>query len=174
MKRTSIIIPCVLVFFIFLCLETQLFSQAQQQPKQAQKEEKINLGRMADITHFQNANSFYKLKEYGKAIELFAEYLEIYTNGVHRKEAYKNIASIHFAEFNYIKSIKTYQSLYEEFSNSEEGVEAYFMTGICSQKMGFFDNAKQIFKSLIEEHPDSNYAYQSKIKLDLIEILETN
>jgi TolA-binding protein len=159
-------------------VETGLFpqveQQSQQQPKQQQKEEKINLGRIADITHFQNANSFYKLKEYGKAIELFTEYLEIYTNGVHRKEAYKNIGAIYFAEFNYIRSIKAYQSLYEEYSNSEEGVEAYFMTGICNQKMGFFDKAKAIFKSLIEEHPDSNYAYQSRIKLDLIEILDNN
>jgi TolA-binding protein len=97
---------------------------------------------------------------------------EIYINGQHKKEAYKKIALIYFEQFNYIKSIKALKSIYEEFSSSEEGIEAYFMTGICYQKMGFLDNAKQVFRSLIEEHPESNFAYQAKIKLDLIDILE--
>lgn len=79
---------------------------------------------------------------------------------------------IYFEKFDYIKSIKAFNSLYEEFSNSEEGIEAYFMTGICYQKMGFLDNAKQVFDTLIEEHPESNYASQARTKLDIIEILE--
>ncbi|MFH0974486.1 MAG: tetratricopeptide repeat protein [Spirochaetota bacterium] len=164
----------IILLLLFCTTEPGLFSQTQAQapaePKA--KEEKIDLGRFTDHTQFANANEFYKLKKYDTALMLFTEYLEIYINGAHRKEAYKNVALIYFEQFNYIKSIKSFNSLYEEYSNSEEGIEAYFMSGICYQKMGFLDNAKQIFLSLIEEHPDSNFAYQAKIKLDLIEILE--
>ena len=162
----------LLLCCLFILQETNLFAQAQVQTQPPLKEEKIDLGRFSDNTAYENANQFYKLKKFDIALELFTEYLEIYLNGVHRKKVYKKIASVYFEQFNYIKSIKVFNSLYEEFNNSEEGIEAYFMTGICYQKMGFLDNAKQVFKTLMDEHPESNFAYQAKIKLDLIEILE--
>jgi TolA-binding protein len=164
----------ILLFILFLFAESILFVQAQTQlQSQVQsKEIKSDLGKLSDDTTYENANQFYKLKKSDLALELFTEYLEIYLTGLHRKEAYKKVAMIYFEQFNYIKSIKVFKSLYEEFSNSEEGIEAYFMSGICYQKMGFLDNAKNVFKSLMEEHPESNFAYQAKIKLDLIEILE--
>jgi TolA-binding protein len=159
---------------LFFLSATNLYAQAQVQPQPQPKEVKTDLRTFSDNTNYENANQFYKLKQFSLATELFTEYLEIYPNGLHRKEVYKKIALMHFEKFDYIKSIKTYNSLYEEYSNSEEGIEAFFMTGICYQKMGFLDNAKQVFKSLMEEHPESNYAPQAKTKLDLIEILENS
>jgi TolA-binding protein len=167
-QKINIILFCCLI----ILPETALFAQAQVQTQPPAKEEKIDLGRFTDNTAYENASQFYKLKKFDIALELFTEYLEIYLNGVHRKEAFKKVALIYFEQFNYIKSIKALNLLYEEYNNSEEGIEAYFMTGICYQKMGFLDNAKQVFKTLMEEHPESNFAYQSKVKLDLIEILE--
>ncbi len=136
------------------------------------KDLKTDLKKFSDDTAYENANQFFKLRNYNLALELFTEYLEIYLNGIHRKEANKKIALIYFEQFNYIKSIKIFNSIYEEFSNSEEGIEAYFMTGICYQKMGFFENAKRIFKSITEEYPESSFNPHAKMKLDLIEILE--
>ena len=155
----------VLFCIIFLFFEAMLFPEEQAKSN-------INLGATADNAQYENAAGFYRLKEYSKALELFTEYLETNLNGLHRKEAYKNIAAIYFDRFDYIKSVKVYKSLYEEFSNSEEGIEGLFMAGICYQKMGFMDKAKETFKLLIEQHPSSNFAYQSRVKLDLIEILE--
>jgi TolA-binding protein len=167
-QKINIVLLCILFFLP----ETNLFAQAPLQTQSPLKEEKTDIGRFSDNTAYENANQFYRLKNFDIAFELFTEYLEIYINGQHRKEAYKKVALIYFEQFNYIKSIKALKSLYEEFSSSEEGIEAYFIIGICYQKMGFLDNAKQVFKSLIEEHPESNFAYQAKIKLDLIDILE--
>ncbi|MBN2401273.1 MAG: tetratricopeptide repeat protein [Spirochaetes bacterium] len=172
MKIKTCKIGIILVCLLFIAPAANIFSQEQIQQQPQQKEESIDLGRFSDNTHHENANQFYKLKKFDIALELFTEYLEIYLNGLHRKYAYKKIALIYFEQFNYIKSIKSFKSLYEEYSNSEEGIEAFFMTGICYQKMGFYNNAKQVFKTLMEEHPESNFAYQAKIKLDLIEILE--
>lgn len=166
-KQITILVCCLL----FLP-ETILFSQNQGQPQPQAKELKTDLNKFADDTAYENANQFYKLKNYNLALGFFTEYIEIYLNGIHRKEVHKKIALIYFEQFNYIKSIKAFNSLYEEFSNSEEGIEAYFMTGICYQKMGFLDNAKRVFKSIIEEHPESSFNPQAKIKLDLLEILE--
>lgn len=131
-----------------------------------------DLRTFSDNTQFENANQFYKLKKFGKAIELLKEYIEIYPNGLHRNEAFKIIGSIYFDEYDYPNAIKSYRSLYEEHDNTEEGIEAFFMTAICYQKMGFTDRAKYIFYRIIEEYPGSNFAYKSKIKLDLISITE--
>jgi TolA-binding protein len=160
----------ILYIIIFSFTGTGLF--AQEQAQEQKKEEKINLEVLSDNAQFEYASHLYRLNRYEKALQLFTEYLEIYYNGLHRKEAYKNIASIYFREFDYIKSIKVYRSLYEEFSNSEEGIEGLFMTGICYQKMGFHGKAREVFQSVIDDHPGSNFAYQAKIKLDVIEILE--
>ena len=165
-------INTLLLSTLILLYGADLFAQNQTQVQQPAKQEKTDLGTFSDNTHYENANQFYKLKQFSIANALFNEYLEIYPNGLHRKDAFKSIALMHFEKFEYLKSIKVFNSLYEEFSNSEEGIEAYFMTGICYQKMGFMDNAKQIFNSLIEEHPESNYAQQARTKLDLIDILE--
>ncbi len=153
-----------IILILFCISETSLFSQA--------KEEKTDLSRLSDNTQYEIAAQFYKLKVYDKALEFFKEYLEVYPEGIHRKDAYKSIANIYFNQFQYIKSIKAYNSLYEEYSNSDEGIEAYFMTGICYQKMGFIDSARRIFNSIIKEHPESNFFNQSKTKLDIIDILE--
>ena len=168
--KTYILLFNTLIFLF----SVNLFAQNQVQTQQPSKEVKIDLGTFSDNTNYENANQFYNLKRFDLANELFNEYLEIYPNGLHRKEAYKKIALMLFEKFNYLKSIKVFNSLYEEFSNSEEGIEAYFMTGICYQKMGFTEKAKQIFNSLIEEHPESNFAPQARTKLDLIEILENS
>ena len=144
-------------------------------PIYPQKISKINaLNTFSDNIHFENADQLFRLEKYDKAIELFNEYLEVFPYGLHRKEVYKKIAEIYFKEFEYVKSIKYYKSLYEEFNTSEDGIEAYFMCGICYQKMGFLNNAGEIFRTIMNEHPESNYAYQSKIKLDLIEILRNS
>jgi len=171
MQRRRIKLYAVLLCFISIFSETMLFSQATEE-KPAEEKQKIEPGTLSDNTYFENANYLYKIKEYDKALTLLSEYLEIYMYGLHRKEAYKDIASIYFEQFNYIKSIKIYNSLYEEYSNSEEGIEACFLAGICYQKMGYLEKAKQTFKLIIEDHPESNFAYQAKIKLDLLEILE--
>lgn len=121
---------------------------------------------------FENAVHFIKLQEYDRALEEFKEYLEIYNNGIHRYDSYINIAEIYFNRFNYIRSIDAYKSLYEEFSGTEEGVEAYFKMSICYLKMGYHDKARDIFNSIIEEHPDSNYASLSRVNLDLLDILD--
>ncbi|MBN2041046.1 MAG: tetratricopeptide repeat protein [Spirochaetes bacterium] len=164
MKKKYIIKTYIVLFITTLFITTFLFGQ----DKPADRDLRI----FSDNTRFENANQFYKLGKFTKALGLLNEYLEIYPNGLHRKEAFKIIASIYFNEYNYFKAIKFYNSLYEEHNNTEEGIEAFFMTGICYQKMGFADSAKKIFNTIIEEHPGSGYAYQSKIKLDLISILE--
>jgi TolA-binding protein len=95
-----------------------------------------SLDALADDLKFQNGMSFINLKMYDKAIETFNEYLEIYYNGNHRHEAYRQIAGIYFSRLEYLRAIDNYRALYEEFSNTESGIEAYFNIGICYNKMG--------------------------------------
>ncbi len=133
--------------------------------------ERENLEVFADNLKFQNGLEFMKLKMTGKALETLNEYLEIYQRGVHRHEAHKLIADIYFGRLEYLKALRHYRTLYEEYSTSESGVEGYFNTGVCYDKMGYEQKAIEVFNDIIEHHPDSIYARQARLQLDLLTIL---
>ena len=126
---------------------------------------------LADDVKFQNGLGFIKLKMYDKALETFNEYLEIYYNGNHRNEAYKYIAEIYFNRLEYARAIQYYRALYEEFSNTEPGVEAFFNTGICYMKMGYDKEASEVFNEIIENHRESAFRQQAELQLDMLNIL---
>ena len=130
-----------------------------------------NLKRVADDMKFQNGMEFYKLEKFDRALNEFNEYIEIYFDGVHRNEALKKIAEIHIRFFDYQKAIDAYRILYQEFSSTDEGIDAYFQIGICYKKMGFDSKAEAIFKYIVQEHPGTSSAYNSEIQLDLLKIL---
>ncbi len=127
---------------------------------------------LADDLKFQNGVAFLKLKMNDKALETFNEYLEIYYNGTHRHEAYRHIAEIYFNKLEYLKAIEHYRALYEEFSNTESGVEAYYNIGICNIKMGDESKAAAIFNEIIERHQESSYRQQAELQLDMLNILQ--
>jgi len=129
-----------------------------------------NLKKVADDMKFQNGMEFYKLEKFDRALNEFNEYIEIYFDGIHRNEALRKIAEIHIRFFNYQKAIDAYRALYQEFSSTDEGVDAYFQIGICYKKMGFDSKAEAIFKYLIEEHPGTSAAHNAQIQLDLLKI----
>ena len=164
MNRTiSYLIAVIMIFTASALL-------AQEQKEKKEKKESRNLERIADDTKYRDALRFMKLKKNDRALEEFKEYLEIYIDGRHRHEAFRNIAKIYSDGLEYLKAIKTYRRLYEEFSNSEAGVEAHYRIGICYRKMGYDKKAIELFQSIIAEHSGSNYAYQAKLQLDLIAI----
>lgn len=127
-----------------------------------------DLARIADDLKFENAKHFYDMKLYDNSLRDMNEYLEVYIQGAHRKEAFMTIASIHFKRFEYRKAVKAYTSLYEEFSTSDEGIQAYFNAAICHEKMGNEKKAREIYKQILEDHPDSQ---QASMALSQIEIL---
>jgi TolA-binding protein len=133
-----------------------------------------DLKQVADDTKFENAMQFYGMRDYERALREFSEYLEIYIRGAHRNEVYRHVAKIHFDRFEYEKSIRAYDAIYEDASASEEGMEAYYKSGICYQKMGNDGKAQAIFQSIVEQYPYSNYAYLAKIQLDLLKIVKND
>ncbi len=127
---------------------------------------------LADDLKFQNGLGFLKIKKYDKALETFNEYLEIYYNGTHRHEVYRHIAEIYFNRMEYLKAVDKYRALYEEFSNTESGIEAYFNIGLCYIKMGNEKKAAEIFNDIVENHADSAYRQQAELQLSMIDILQ--
>ena len=140
---------------------------------QNEKKEDQSLDALADDLKFRNGVEFITLKMYDKALENFREYLEIYYNGTHRDEAYRHIAEIYFRKLDYLKAVDNYRSLYEEFSTTESGIEAYFNMAICYNKMGgsYDKKAAEIFNDIIENHPDSAFAQQSRLQMDILNIM---
>ncbi len=129
-----------------------------------------NLKKVADDMKFQNGMEFYKLEKFDRALSEFNEYIEIYYDGIHRNEAMRKIAEIHIRFFNYQKAIDAYRALYQEFSSTDEGIDAYFQIGICYKKMGFDSKAEGIFKYIIDEHPGTSASHNAQIQLDLLKI----
>ena len=128
--------------------------------------------KISDNLKFKNGVHFIKLGRIEKAKEVFLEYLELFPQGIHRHEAYEQLAEIYFKKFDLQKAIKMYKYLYEEFNNSEDGVRAYFKIGLCYKKMGYNKKAIEIFKTIISEHSQSAYSHQAKMQIDLIDILQ--
>lgn len=128
--------------------------------------------RVADDLKFNNGRQFLALRHPAKAREELEEYLEIFHNGNHRAEAWLILADIAYNNFRYQKALKTYRSLYEEFSNTETGAEALFKMGLCYRKMGFDNRAINTFTLLVADHPTSTFASQARMHIDLVKILE--
>ncbi len=152
----------VVIFIFILIFAVNSFAE--------EKTGLVNLKKVADDMKFQNGLEFYKLEKFERALGEFNEYIEIYYDGIHRNEALKKIAEIHIRLFNYQKAIDAYRILYQEFSSTDEGIDAYFQIGICYKKMGFDSKAEAIFKYIVEEHPGTSAAYNSEIQLDLLKI----
>jgi len=125
-----------------------------------------------DNSRYENALQLYNMKRYDKALPLFGEYIEVFTDGAHRKEAYRYIGDIYLSRFDYPHALKYYSLLYEEFSSDEEGVGGYFQMGICYSRMGNSDKSVAIYKDIIEQYPASRYAQKAKVQLDLEEIIK--
>ena len=134
-------------------------------------EEPENLDIIADNQKFENARQFLSLGMLDKALVELNEYLEIYNRGIHRNEAFSSLAKIYRDRFDYQRAIRTYQRQFEEFSNSDEGIAAFFQIGICYSKMGYYAEAENIFRRIIREHPSSIYSPQARVQLELMDIL---
>ena len=140
-------------------------------PSASGETDTLDSARIADNMKYQNGVEFMKIKDYDRALNEFNEYLEIYLHGIHRGNAYRNIADIHISRFDFQRAIKAYMGIYREYSYSEEGIDAYFQAGICYKKMGYDKKASDIFRHIVDEHPGTAAAYSAGIQLELIKII---
>ncbi len=155
--------PIALILFLMLLTQPPALRGQEQREEEDPR-------RMADDLKFQNGTQFYELRLYDKCLREMNEYLEIYVNGQHRREALWIVGSIYFDRFNYQKAIKSYQSLYREFPGEEDGIKGHYQTGICYLKMGYTKKARKVFNEIIEDHSESTYYSKAKTQLELIDI----
>lgn len=132
----------------------------------------IDHDRAADDLKFSNGRQFLVLRRPGKAKVELEEYLEIFHDGNHRAEAYLILGKIAYDTFKYQKAVSIYQRLYEEYSNTDEGAEALFRSGLCFRKMGFGEKATAAFRLLVADHPSSVFSPQARMHIDLLKILK--
>lgn len=159
------IVRRILIILLLCIFAFPLAAQDTAQPESDPKKDNDN-------SRYENALSLYNMKLYDKALPLFGEYIEVFTEGAHRKEAYRYIGDIYLARFDYPHALKYYSLLYEEFSSDEEGIGGYFQMGICYSRMGSSEKSIEIYKNIIEQYPASRYALKAKAQLDLEEIIK--
>lgn len=159
----------ILSFLIVMMITASAFAQ-----NSADTAAPVIPSRDNDTLRYENAYQLFKMKRYDKALLLFGEYIEVYPDGVHRKESLKYIGDIYLGRFDYARAIKYYSMLYEEFSSEEEGIGGYYQTGICYSRMGKEDKAIEIFKEINSLYPASSWADKARLQLDLEEMLKDN
>jgi TolA-binding protein len=130
-----------------------------------------DLRKIEDDTAFSNGIHFLKLGQKKKGLLVLKEYLEVYIDGNHRGEAYLHIAKLYFEQFDYTQAIATYESLYQEMGSTEEGVQGYYLMGICYQKMGYTEKAKAVFNSILIHHSDTSLAQQARMQLEVMKLV---
>ena len=133
--------------------------------------EEPDLSRIADDLKYENARHFYDMKLYDQSLRDMNEYLEVFSRGFHRKEAYMTIADIHFKRYEYRKAARAYTRLYEEFNTSDEGLQAFFNAAICHEKMGNEKKAGEIYTQILEDHPDSQQATMAQTQMEILGII---
>lgn len=153
------IIQSILVFSVLVIIPVQLFSQ------------EGNLARIADDTRFANAYYFVEMEMPEKAAVLLSEYVEVYQNGIHRKEALLALGDIYYDKFDYQKARDFYMMLFEEYSNTEEGVEAYYRAALCYVKMGMSKKADAIFADILSNFSGYAAAEKARLQRDIESIL---
>lgn len=160
----------IIVIAAILALPAAVMAQDAKKDKK-QAAEQLDLDRIADDLKFQNGMQLYTLKQYGKAVEVLNEYLEIFNDGTHRHEAYKLIGDVYFGKYDYQRAIRVYRKLYEEYSTTEDGIAAYYQIGICYTKMGFENKAQEVFQEILEDYPESAFSGQARTQLDLLNLM---
>lgn len=150
--------------------------RAQESPSASEglgtQSEGADLERVSDDVRYENAAHLLKLKKKDKALALFGEYLELFPDGAHRKEALRSMADVYLDRFDYRRAIKYYQQLYEEFGGEEEGIGGYFQSGVCYSRMGSEEKAVEIYKRIMELYPSSVYASKARTQLDIEEMIK--
>jgi TolA-binding protein len=125
-----------------------------------------------DRVYYENGLNLLKMKSPDKALLRFGEYLELYAEGAYRKDVLMHMGDIYLSKFDYVKALKYYQYLYQEFSSDEEGVGGYFQMGICYSRMGSAKKAEEIFRNIMGMYPASRFAAKAKTQLDIDEIIK--
>ena len=136
-----------------------------------QREDTMDMERVADKMKFEQGKYFFQLEKYQRAKSHLQEYLELFLHGTYRADAYRMIASIYFEEFRYDRAAEVYRSLLEEYPGTEPGIRGMYKMGICYKKMGETGKAADVFSRLIKEYPSSSYAHHSRVMLDVMKIV---
>jgi len=166
--------PRFLLAMVILLNASEIIGQEAGAPEGGEKpakEQGTDIRRFADDAKFQNAMQFFLLKDHDRALGEFKEYLEVYLRGAHRAEAWRGIAKIYFERYEYERSARAYNAIYEESTNSEDGIDAYFRTGLCYQKMGEDAKAQSIFSEIVQKYPYANCRQLAQVQLDVIKII---
>ncbi len=170
----SLALTLTLIAMIPAAAHAQEQDQDQEQVKGKDKVKTYDLEKVADNLKYNNALQFIRLNLQDKALQEFQEYLEVYIHGNNRADAYRHVAGIYFSRFDYQRAVKLYRELYEEFNNTEPGIEGFFNMGICYKKMGYDKKAEEIFSYIAGNYTYSNFASQARLQLDLINIINSN
>lgn len=117
---------------------------------------------------YEQAQSLIRSKQFDRAIfELKMLSQNNNTHPLHSNFIYW-IGECYFAEGKYSDAINYFKKV-NNFKRSHKLDDALIMSGICLMKLGNFQDAKQKFRELIQEFPDSEYLVKATKYLQALE-----
>jgi len=114
------------------------------------------------VTLYNDAFSHYASGESTQALLEFQELLVRFPTAEVADNAHYWIGQIYFERASFERALEAYQEVVQDYPSSDKLPEALLKAGLCLEKLGRSEDAKQVFKRLVLSHPDSEAATVAK------------
>ena len=116
---------------------------------------------------FNISDSLYKEGSYAQALHYLNDFIDLYPNSPQRSVVMEKIARIYEARQEFLRAAKMYHKLYEDLSDTIQGLSYYLEEGRLLELTGQYNKAESIYKAIIEAHPNSDIALLAQRKINI-------
>lgn len=155
---------CVYFFFCIVSLSVWPINPS---PEENFAKERIKQGEL----HYKKANEYFKDENFTQSIEACKLFLLLYPSHPKEWDVRRLLSSNYRRTGDTLRLAENEMKLYKDFPNTEEGLEAYLVSGKTYVRMGREDKATQIFLDITKNTYSSKIAQEAELELTQMEIL---
>ena len=104
----------------------------------------------------------------------YRDIVELYTDRHVQRQALQAIAEIQEHRQRYLEAQQTYERLYEKTGETPLGLQYLYQSARLKEKMGFQNQATEIYRQIVSARPGSTAAQKAKNRLKLNDLLPLN
>ncbi len=121
--------------------------------------------------HYKKAEEFFKDGNFSKSIETCKVFLILYPSHTREWDVRKLLSSNYRRTGDTLRLAENELRLYKDFPNTEEGLEAYLISGKTYVRLGREDLAAKFFSDITKNTFASKIAQEAELELTQMEIL---
>ncbi len=123
-----------------------------------------------ELRAYRDAYNTWRTDDYGTCIDRFREFLQTYPSSEYADDASFWMADCYFKQGDYKTAILRFDDVAHRYPGSEKAPDALYRQGEALLRMGpsYEAAAREAFKRVINEYPNSPRAEQAEKQLDMI------